>query len=94
MDLIHAQLAAGATFRVLSIVASSMRECVGSGPAIRLRAEDFVATLDLPRDERRHDHSIRQRHLVHVGRPRPLVRLQSRAPRFQSIRKTDRRRRH
>ena len=44
MDFIHDQLADGTAFRVLSIVDLYTRECVGLVPAIRLRADDVVAT--------------------------------------------------
>ncbi len=52
MDFIHDQLADGTAFRVLSIVDLYTRECVGLVPAIRLRADDVVATLSRLRDER------------------------------------------
>lgn len=52
MDFIHDQLADGTAFRVLSIVDLYTRECVGLVPAMRLRAEDVVATLSRLRDER------------------------------------------
>lgn len=52
MDFIHDQLADGTAFRVLSIVDLYTRECVGLVPALRLRAEDVVATLSQMRDER------------------------------------------
>ena len=52
MDFIHDQLADGTAFRVLSIVDLYTRECVGLVPALRLRADDVVATLSRLRDER------------------------------------------
>jgi len=52
MDVIHDQLADGTAFRVLSIVDLYTRERVGLVPAMRLRAEDVVATRSRLRDER------------------------------------------
>ncbi len=52
MDLIHDQLADGTAFRVLRMVDLYTRECVGLVPAIRLRADDVVATLSRLREER------------------------------------------
>jgi putative transposase len=51
-DFIHDQLAYGTAFRVLSIVDFYTRECVGLMPAMRLRANDVVATLNRLRDKR------------------------------------------
>ncbi len=52
MDFIYDQLADGSAFRVLSIVDLYTRECVGLVPAMRLRADDVVATLNRLREER------------------------------------------
>lgn len=48
MDFIHDQLADDTAFRVLSIADLYPRECVGLVPAIRLRAEDVIATPNGP----------------------------------------------
>lgn len=53
MDFIHGQHADGTAFRVLSVFDLFTRERVGLVPAIRLRADNVVATLSRLRDERR-----------------------------------------